>query len=348
MGDGRIRVGVIGVGAMGVGHVQAYKGDSRCELLALCDQSPEWLDHAKREYGARLGFTKWEDLVACEEVEAVSVCLPTIFHAPVTVAALRAGKHVLCEKPMAMNAGQAREMADAAREMGKLLLIGYNQRFGGDIQYLKRVVDEGQLGEVYFVRTGWRRAMGALPPPTACRATGPYNRNWFNEKAMGGGVTTDLGSHVVDLAMYLMGFPKVRQVVGCAYTKFGPEFVAGTGATFDADDHSVAFAKFENGASMMIEASFGCYIERDTVFQAIYGDKGGAHRESGQPVKLFTQVAGAYTTIIPRIEIASTTPMAHFLDCLTEGKPPLVRPEEGVAVAQILDGIYASTKADSN
>jgi len=347
MSSDRIRVGVVGVGAIGVWHVQTYKGDANCELVALCDRDAKWLEHAQREYDVKLGFSTFEELVACEEIDAVSVCLPTVFHAPVTVAALRHGKHVLCEKPMAANAPQAREMAAAAREAGKALMIGYNQRLGGDIQYLKRYIDEGNLGEVYFARTGWRRAMGALPPSTAHRATGSYNRNWFNEKAMAGGVTTDLGSHVVDLAMYLMGFPKVKQVVGCAYTKFGPQSAASQGTTFDADDHSVGFAKFENGASMMIEASFGCYVEKDTVFQAIYGDQGGAHRESGEPLKLFSRAAGSFATVIPRLDLPSTTPMNHFIECLVHEKTPIITPEEGVAVTEILDGIYASSEADT-
>ncbi len=346
MSSGKIRVGVIGVGGMGVAHLQTYRGDPNCELVALCDRDEKWLDHAKREYEVKRGFTSYEDLVACDDIDAVSVCLPTVFHAPVTIAALQHGKHVLCEKPMAANAEQARGMAAAAREAGKVLMIGYNQRLGGDIQYLKRYVDEGNLGDVYFVRTGWRRSMGVLPQSTVSRATGPYNRNWFNEKAMAGGVATDLGSHVVDLAMYLMGFPKVSQVVGCAYTKFGPQF-SPPGFTFDADDHSVGFAKFENGASMMIEVSFGSYVERETIFQAVYGDRGGAHRESGQPIKLFSRVAGAFTTVFPRIETPSTTPMNHFIECLVQGKTPLITPEEGVAVSQILDGIYASNEADA-
>jgi predicted dehydrogenase len=344
MSGSKLRVGVIGVGAMGLGHVNAYRANPNCELTALCDRDARWVERAKREYGARYAFTDWEALAACEEIDTVSVCLPTVFHAPATIAALEAGKHVLCEKPMAPNADQAQAMADAAAAAGKLLMIGYNQRLGGDIRFLKRCIDEGRLGEVYLVHTAWRRAMGVLPPPTASRPTGDtYSRNWFNEKAMAGGVCTDLGSHVVDLAMYLMGFPKLKQVVGCAYTKFGPVAFADRSVTFDADDHSVGFAKFENGASMIIEASFGCYIERDTLFQAVYGDSGGAHRESGQPLKLFGREGDAYVTATPEIDIPSVSPTDHFVECLVEGTRPLITPAEGVAVAQVLDGIYASS-----
>jgi predicted dehydrogenase len=338
-----VRVGVIGVGAMGLGHVNAYRANPDCELVALCDADARWVEQAQAEHGARYAFTDWEALAACDGLDAVSVCLPTVFHAPATLAALAAGKHVLCEKPMAPNAAQAQEMADAARAADRVLMIGYNQRLGGDVQWLRRRIDEGLLGDVYLVHTAWRRAMGVLPPAVAQRPTGAtYSRNWFNERAMAGGVCTDLGSHVVDLALYLMGFPKLTQVVGQAYTKFGPAAAQGT-APFDADDHSVGFAKFANGASMIIEASFGCYTERERVVQAVYGDRGGAHRESGRRLQLILPEGQASVITTPQIDEAGVTPMDHFVACLTQGVEPLIRPEEGVAVAQVLDGIYASS-----
>ena len=337
----KLRVGIIGLG-IGQSHYNGYSGSPKAELVAICDRDEKWLKHCKDAWGVKLAFTKWEELVACEELDAVSVCLPTVFHDPVTIAALKAGKHVLCEKPMATDGAKAQAMADAAKQAGKTLMVSYNQRFGSDIQYLKRYVDEGHLGEVYFVRTAWRRAMGVFPQHSFQRATGSYSRNWFNEKKMGGGAATDLGSHVVDLAMYITGFPKVKQVVGMAYNKFLPQVLAGLGVDSDADDHSVGFVKFENGMSMQIEASYGSYIEQEKIVQAFYGDKGGAHREHGQPVKVFGMAGGCYSTTVPRIDLPSTTPMAHFAECIIEGKTPIVTPEQGVAVTRILDGIYQS------
>lgn len=339
----KLRVGIIGLGAISATHLGSFGNNPKSEIVAVCDVDEKWLAHCKQEHGAKYAFTNWEDLVACDELDAVSVVLPTGFHAPVTIAALKAGKHVLCEKPMATTAAEAQEMADTAKQMGKILMVSYNQRFGPDIQYLKKYIDEGNMGEIYFARTGWRRPMGIFPGPGVMRATGEYSRNWFNEKARGGGVCMDLGSHVVDIAMYLMGFPKIKQVVGCAYTKFLPEVLKQYGVACDADDHSVAFVKFENGASMQFEASFGSYVEKDEVFQAIYGTKGGAKRVIGEPVKLFSSAAGAYTTVVPRIGTAAQRPMEHFVDCVLEGKEPIVTPEHGVAVTTLLEGIYKSS-----
>jgi predicted dehydrogenase len=340
----KVKMGIAGIGAMGQGHVNMFTANPDSEIVAICDQSKEWVEHCKKEWGTKFAFTKWEDLVTCDEVEAISVCFPTVFHDPVTIGALDNGKHVLCEKPMAMSTQRAQAMADAAKRSGKKLMISYNQRFGGDIQYLKKYIEDGNVGEVYFVRTAWRRGMGVLPAAKNLRSSGEqYSRNWFNEKKMGGGAGLDLGSHVVDLAMYLMGFPKIKQVVGMAYNKFLPEFLAGQGVESDADDHAVGFVKFENGASMEIETSYGSYIEHEKILQAIYGDKGGAHRESGQPIKVFVKSNGGSKTLTPSIDIPSTSPMAHFIECILEDKTPIVTPEQGVAVTQILEGIYKSS-----
>ena len=342
--DRRLRIGVIGVGAIGQGHVNAFSNNPRAKVVAICDKDETWLDHCKQAWSVPYAFSSWEDVVACREVDAVAVCLPTVFHDPVAIAALNAGKHVLCEKPMAANAEKAQEMADAAKATGRTLMISYNQRFGSDIQYLKKYIDEGHLGDIYFVRAAWRRPMGMFPKPDSPRVTGNYSRNWFNEKAMGGGVTTDLGSHIVDLAMYLTGFPKLKQVVGVAYNRFLPEALKRYGVPCDADDHSVGFVRFENGMSMQFEASFGSYIESEKIVLAFYGDKGGAHRESGQPLKLFGRTAGEYVTTVPRFDSPGSSPMVHFVDCVLDGKTPIVTPEQGVAVSRILDGIYRSTE----
>jgi predicted dehydrogenase len=343
MASDKVRVAVIGMGGMGVGHANAYRGDPRCEIVAVCDQSKTWADKAKKEFGAKYAFTTFEEVAACEAVDAVSVCLPALFHEPASVACLDAGKHVLCEKPMTTSVASAKRMARAVKRSGKVFLIGHNQRFGPDIQFLKEYIEAGNLGEVYFARTAWRRPMGMLVTPTARHANGEvYSRNWFNERKMGGGVGWDLGSHVLDLVLYFMDFPKVKEVTGCAYTKFGPEMVAGQDFVFDVDDHTVGFVKFENGASLQVEMSFGSYVEREQILQAVYGTKGGALRDWGQPMKLFSRTGDTYTTVLPRIDKPGTSPMAHFVDCILNGTPPLVTADQGVIVTEIISGIYES------
>src|ERR1051326_8355582 len=176
MKTANLRVGVIGLG-MGGGHARTYNELANADLVALCDQQEAWLKHCQAQWNVPHIFTDTREMLAMADLDAVSIALPNFLHAPITIAALEAGKHVLVEKPMAVNAGEARQMADAARRCERTLMISHNQRFDADTRYLKRYIDEGHLGEIYFVRTLWRRPMGHLPAPVANRPTGSYRRN---------------------------------------------------------------------------------------------------------------------------------------------------------------------------
>ena len=340
MAKGPVRMGVIGLG-MGAGHAAAYQALPDAELTAICDVSEPWLAHCREQWRVPRAFTDAAELLACPEVDAVSVAVPTHLHATVTLAALQAGKHVLVEKPMAAGATEGREMARAARAAGRVLMVSYNQRFGADVQYLKRAIDEGHLGRLYFARAVWRRPLGMLPPPVASRPTGPYDRNWFNEAVRGGGVALDLGSHVLDLALWLMGFPPVAEVSGCTYAMFGPKWAQAQGATFDADDHTVGFVRFATGASLQVEVSFGSHTDREVIEIELFGSEGGALRRSGQPLRLFSSWAGAYTVLEPRLGEPGSSPQAEFVSSIREGREPLCTAEQGVAALEVIDGLRA-------
>lgn len=340
MGQDRVRVGVVGLG-VGGGHAKMYQSLPNAVLVAICEVSEPWLKHCQEQWNVPNAFTDYREMFAMKDLDAVSIALPTFLHAPATFAALEAGKHVLVEKPMAMDAAEGEQMAAVAKKHNRVLMISFNQRFCPDSMFLKRYIQEGHMGDIYFARTLWRRPMGVLPSPMAERPTGSYNRNWLNEADKGGGVARDLGSHMIDLAMWLMGFPEVAEVHGCAYTMFGPDFVKGKNAKFDADDHTVGFVRFKNGASLQIEVSFGSYAEKETIVTELFGSKGGALRNHGQPLKLFGEVAGAYTTIEPRLSEPPTSTQTEFVNSILEGRQPLVTPEQGITVMRIIDGLRA-------
>lgn len=331
----RVRVGVAGLN-MGCGHVKAYQNLPNAELVAICDSDEPWLRHCREQWDVPHAFCNYEEMVRMEGLDAVSIALPTYEHAPATLAALAAGKHVLVEKPMAMDAAEGEVMAAAAKRAGRILMISFNQRFSPEIRFLKRYIEAGHLGELYFVRTIWRRPLGMMPAPLGQRATGAYNRNWFNEAARGGGVARDLGSHVLDVAMWLLGFPEVAGVQGRAYTIFGPDLARDRQMTFDADDHTVGFVQFTNGASLQVEVSFGSHIDQETLLTELFGSQGGAVRS---PVKLFGEAAGAYTSITPRLDEPPAGAQAEFVDCILTGRQPIVTPEQGVAVMRLIDAI---------
>jgi len=327
---------------MGQGHVEAYTKLPNAELIAICDKDAGWLEHCKTKSEVPDAFSDFNEMLAMPDLDAISIALPTFLHLPVALAALKQGKHVLVEKPMAMDAAEGEQMAAAAKAAGKTLMVSLNQRFDPDVQFLKRYIEEGNLGDVYFARTLWRRPLGGLPSPTLNRPTGEYTgRNWFNEASKGGGALRDLGAHVIDVAMWLMGFPEILDVSGRAYTMFLPEFLSGTSHVGDADDHSVGFARFKNGASLQIEVSYGQHIDHDELITEVFGSKGGALRWSGRPPKLYGQTGGAYSTTEPRLQEKRSSVQQEFVSSILEGRPPLVTPEQGIAVTRIMDAIYA-------
>lgn len=334
-------MGVVGLN-MGQGHAETYKKLPNAELVAICDKDAGWLELCRERWEAPHAFSDYREMLELGDLEAISIALPTFLHLPVALAAFEKGKHVLVEKPMAMNAAEGEQMAAAAKAAGKTLMISLNQRFDADVQFLKRYIQEGHLGDVYFARTLWRRPLGGLPSPTLNRPSGIYSgRNWFNEAAKGGGVLRDLGAHVIDVALWLMGYPELEDAVGRAYTQFLPDFLSGTQLIGDADDHSVGFARFKNGASLQIEASFGQHIDHDELITEVFGSKGGAIRWSGRPLKLFGQVSGAYTTTEPRLQERRSSVQEEFVSSVLEGRPPLVTPEQGIAATRIMDAIYS-------
>jgi len=343
MSTRQLKTAVVGC-SVGLGHVQAYQKLKNAELVAVCDIDAPWLQHVQQTYNVPQAYTSLDELLTRSDAEAVSVCLPVYLHKPATLACLAAGKHVLVEKPMAHTAVEAIAMTEAAQAAGKTLMVSYNQRFGPDMQYLKRYAEAGYLGDIYFARAVWRRPLGMLPEPLIERATGPYSRNWFNEAAKGGGVGRDLGAHMIDLAMWIMGFPAIADVSGRSYGNFLPGWVAQFGPLYgsDADDHTVGFVRFQNGASLQIEMSFGQHIDKEVVLNEFFGTRGGAVRDAATGLKLFGEAAGSYTTTTPRLPAASGSTQANFVTSILEGTPPMVTPEQGIALMQIIDGLYSS------
>jgi predicted dehydrogenase len=339
----KLKTAVVGC-SIGLNHIQNYQKLPNAELVAICDIDRPWLKYVQDKYSVPQAYPSLDELLAKSDAEAVSVCLPVYLHKPATIAALQAGRHVLVEKPMAHTAAEAVAMTEAAQAAGKTLMVSYNQRFGADMQFLKKVVEAGQLGDIYFARAVWRRPLGMLPEPQVERATGMHSRNWFNEKDKGGGVGRDLGAHMIDLAMWIMGFPAIADVSGRMYNNFLPEWVSQFGPQYghDADDHTVGFVRFENGASLQIEMSFGQHVGQEQVLSEFFGTKGGAVRDAMHGLKLFGEVAGSYTTTEPKLPKATGSTQENFVTSILTGTTPMVTPEQGIALMKVIDGLYSS------
>jgi len=336
MATDKIRVGIIGMGGIAGAHVEGYRRSPHAELFAIGDVDAKWLEFCRQSSNVPHAFADYRKMLELDGLDAVSICLPTHLHGEASIAAMNAGKHVLCEKPMATTVAEAGAMAEAARRTGRRLMISFNQRFDGGTQFLRRYIEAGNLGDIYFARTGWRRPLGMFPQALESRPTGAYDRNWFNEKARGGGVTLDLGCHMIDKTMYLLGFPEVERVVGKAYSIFEPTMSKKN----TAEDLAAGMIFFKNGLSLQVEVSFGSFVEREVVFVELYGDKGGASLRDG--LKLFSECDGSYITAVPRNFPPGRHPAEVFAECLVKGEPTPCTPEEGVAVTKVLCAIRES------
>ena len=339
----KLKLGIIGLGGISLTHIEEYLKNPRVEIVAVCDADEVWLKWKAAQLNVADYYTDYNELLKNDKVEAAIICLPNDLHCVAACAALEAGKDVLCEKPMAINAEQACIMRDTAEKTGKKLMISQNQRFGQDIQMMRSQYKEGFFGEVYFVRLAWRRPLGSMPEDLAVRENGvEYSRNWFNEKDRGGGVLRDLGSHLLDLTMYIMDFPKFVSADASCFRKFFPANYDGS-YTCDSEDLATAHLKFENGLTVQLEVSFGSMVENEVLLTEMYGTKGGASRRD--KLKFIKNINGAGTVdTVTRYDNKYKSVQTRFVDAVLDNTEVPVPADQGVAVIEILDAIYESAE----
>lgn len=334
----KIRVGVIGLG-MGRHHVSSFQNHPNAEVIAIADLDTDRLQEIGDKNGVEKRYTSSEEMLAQETLDVVSIATPNKFHKPLTIAVLEAGCHVLCEKPMAMNAKEAREMLVVAEKADKRIMINFSYRFSEQSQALKDRVDAGELGDIYFARTIWHRRRGL-----------PRFGGWFGKKALsGGGPLIDLGVHRLDLALWLMGYPKPVWVMGSAYNPIATRLAQEQGVDYDVEDLAVAMVKFANGATLELEASWAAHVqEREMMETRLFGTKGGLVQRNLNETyefeaEMYMDRDGAqYDMKLHAPRRSSQNAMSHFVDAIVNDTPHTATGQEGLLVMQILDAIYES------
>lgn len=325
-----IKVGIIGTG-IGRLHAASYKKCPDAEIRAICDIDVDRGKRAVEEFGVRDFYENYADMLRDDEIYAVDICTPNHLHAPMAIAAFEAGKHVICEKPISTNAKDAKAMVEAGKKAGRTFMMAFNNRFRGDTQLLKKCIENNDLGEIYYAKCGWLRRKG-IP-----------ERGWFATKAeSGGGPLIDLGVHVLDLTLWLMGNPKPVYVLGSSYAKFGPEMFAAKGRVYDVEDLAAGMVKLENGATVMLEASWHSHVQTERFSSQLIGTRGGAEIE---PLRIYTDVNDNNAdTVLQHPNVSGhEMEIVHFVECLRDNKPPLATGEHGLHIQLILDAIYEST-----
>jgi predicted dehydrogenase len=307
--------------------------------MAVADSNEDTARYAAEKFNVKHVFTDYTKLLELDEVDAVSVCTPNYLHMDPTIRAFEAGKHVLCEKPIAMNAGEAKRMVEAGRKAKKKFQIGYNLRFAPNHQLLKSYVDSGDLGEVYYARAQAMRRRGI-----------PGWGVFIDKSKQGGGPLIDIGVHILDLTLWLMGHPKPVSASGVTYAKFGKrgDVVGFLGQwdykNFTVEDFASALIRFDNGATIVLESSFVANIPEDLFTSTLCGTEGGAVTDPLTIVQEKHRSLQVFEPKIPRKDVNSHyAEVKHFVECIRNDEEPLVTGEHGLAVAQIMDAIYRSS-----
>ena len=351
----KLKIGIIGCGGISNGkHMPALSSLSdKVEMVAFCDIIVERAQEAAKKYGtpdAKV-YEDYHQLLEDKSIDVVHVLTPNRSHCEITVAALEAGKHVMCEKPMAKTAADARKMLEAAKRSGKKLTIGYQNRCRPDSLLLKKAVDRGDLGEIYFAKAHAIR-----------RRAVPTWGVFLNEYEQGGGPLIDIGTHALDLTLWMMNNYKPKAVLGQTFKKLGKQTETGNAwgdwdpEKFTVEDSAFGFITMQDGATIILESSWALNtLDVHEAQTTLCGTKAGADMVDGlrfNMIDLNTQTikkpslesGGVAFYSGAASDDCSDVEAAQWIDSIINDTTPLVLPEQALVVTEILEAIYTSAK----
>lgn len=347
----KLKVGIIGCGGIGTSkHLPSLsKLKDKIELVAFCDIILERAEKAAKEFGKKSAkvFTDYNKLLE-ENLDVIHVCTPNRSHSEISVAALESGKHVMCEKPMAKTVKDAEKMLEAAKRTGKKLTIGYQNRFRTDSLYLKKAIERGDLGDIYFAKAHAVR-----------RRAVPTWGVFLNEYEQGGGPLIDIGTHALDLTLWLMNNYRPISVMGSVFKKLGEQKDTGNAwgdwnsKEYTVEDSAFGFITMEDGSTIILESSWALNtLDIGEAKTTLCGTLAGADMRDG--LRINKADLGKLTTIKPSLdstgvdffdgeeESSQDLEASMWIDSIINDTQPLVKPEQAFVVTQILEAIYES------
>lgn len=339
-----LNFGFLGAGQIAHHSAAIIKNHPKATLRAAQDTNPARLGELCAAYGIPKSYATAEQLFADSSIDAVYIATPNKFHAPLSIQALEAGKHVILEKPFAMNYAEALQVAEAARRTGRTFTLGMNMRFSPTHQQIKAIVERGDLGEIYHAKAYWFRRSGI-----------PKLGTWFGNKELsGGGCLYDIGVHLLDLCLYVTDNFKPVSVSGATYTKFG-HLGRGEGGwgksdrtetKFDVEDFATGLIRFENGMTVSLDVSWACHAEESNRHDVhLYGTEAGALAVSGKTFRR-DENSGEYhfvQDLKTPVRFPHNDRFHNFINHLLEGEELCVTLEQALAVQRILDGLAGSS-----
>ncbi len=349
-----LRIGIIGCGGIAnQKHMPALKKQPDVQMVAFCDIIPERAEQAAKEYGTQDAkvYEDYKKLLEDKSIDIVHVCTPNRSHSFITVDALESGKHVMCEKPMAINSAEAQKMLDAAKRTGKKLTIGYQSRHRNDALYMKKEAEDGTFGDIYYAKAIALR-----------RRAVPTWGVFIKEYEQGGGPLIDIGTHALDLTLWMMNNYSPKICLGQTFHKLNNDTETGNifgdwkPEEFTVEDSAFGLVIMENGATINLESSWALnMLDTREAITTVCGTKGGADMLDGLRIngirngrqyvlKPDLNVGGVAFFSGGGAEDASARECRLWLEAVRENKDPVVLPEQAFCVTRILEGIYESAK----
>lgn len=344
-----LRVGVIGLGYAGTTHLEAFRAIRGVEVVALAGKETDRLAALAGAHGIAHTFEDWEDLVALDTLDIVSVATPNALHDVISIAALQRGRHVFCEKPLAVTAAGARAMVAAARDADRVLEVAFNHRRRADVQWVGRYVREVGIGRIYHARASWKRRSGI-----------PGIASWFTSRQLaGGGALIDLGPHVLDSLLYLLGEPRVVAASAVVHGELGragygamdrDDQMAGTGS-FEVEDLASALLRLEDGSSVALEISWaGHTVDDEDISIELLGVEGGVRLfvpryKPDDTIRVYREEAGAQVTLAPAVHVPGgehPIVIGEFVDIVRSGEWTRHHGQFALHRAEIIDACYRS------
>jgi predicted dehydrogenase len=337
----RLRCGVIGVGARGWQHLNSLLHCARAVPVAVAELHVGRAKEAADRYRLARSYTKPQDLLDQPDIDAVTVAVPNHLHAQMVLDALAARKHVLVEAPLALTAKEAMKVVEAARKARRVVMVGQSLRFNRHTQAARRIIERGDLGEIYHARAFWWRQAGI-----------PRIGSWYTRRQLaGGGSLLDLGSRLLDATLHLLGEWGVKTVSAQTSARFGPrregEMDWGRSELepkqpFDVEDTALAMLRLNRGQTLMIETGWASHrpADRPEYGMDLLGTNGSI---TLYPARVHRPGTDGHETIqLTGSSAEVEDPIHHFVHCALEGHRPLVTLEETLKLQRLIEAIYAS------
>ncbi|UCF70072.1 MAG: Gfo/Idh/MocA family oxidoreductase [candidate division WOR-3 bacterium] len=326
-----LNIGVVGCGAHAqIAHLPFITKHSECRLSAICDSDPRKIDHLGSKYGITKRYLDFQEIVQDPEIDALVIATPNYLHVPMSVAALKYGKHVLCETPMALNLREAREMVRIAKRAESKFVLAMNNRLRPDVQILKKFIRESELGEIYYAKAGW--LIGT--------------REWIlspvrlESLSTGGGAFLSLGVHLLDIALYLLSNKRPKNIFSSVHRKE---------AEADVEDTAMCIINFKDGALLTIEVGWSLLFEKDFLYCNVFGNRGAALLN---PLKIQKELHGELFNVTPTIaqkniyRTSYESQIDTFVACLTRKAEAPICSEDGLLIAEVTEAFYTSAQKE--